>query len=79
MGRALAAEFLISMPTPAEVRVAEKDGNMAMSGMIKTMPHVVRRSTLIGSLYLVGTVSKLVENTIHKRITKNPFLLDVYL
>jgi len=46
MGRALAADFLISMPTPAQVRVADKDGNMAMSGMIKIMPCVVRRSRL---------------------------------
>ena len=62
MGRALVAEFLVSMPTPAEVRVAEKDGNMAMSGMIKTMPHVVS-STITDSLsLLVYTRNKLVEN-----------------
>jgi len=29
---------------PAQVRVADKDGNMPMSGMIKIMPRVVRKS-----------------------------------
>ncbi len=41
MGRSLAADYLISLPKPAQVRVAERDGNMAISSMIKTMPLVV--------------------------------------
>ena len=41
MGRILAADYLISLPKPAEVRVSEKNGNMAISAMIKTMPCVV--------------------------------------
>ena len=41
LGRALAADYLISLPTPAEVRKEDRDGNTAMSAMIRTIPRVV--------------------------------------
>ena len=43
LGRAMAAEYLISLPSSADVRVEDKNGNMAMSAMIRTMPRVVRQ------------------------------------
>ena len=41
LGRLLAADYLISLPAPAQIRVTEKNGDMAISAMIKTMPTVV--------------------------------------
>ena len=39
--RSLAADYLISLPALAQIRVTEKNGDMAISAMIKTMPKVV--------------------------------------
>ena len=39
--RSHAADYLISLPEPAQIRVTEQNGDMAISAMIKTMPKVV--------------------------------------
>ena len=45
--RSLAADYLISLPAPAQIRVMEQNGDMAISAMIKTMPKVVCYLTLL--------------------------------
>lgn len=41
LDRTVAAEYLLSLDPPAECRVTDKQGNHAITSMIRTMPQVV--------------------------------------
>jgi len=41
MHNSVSADYLLSFSPPPEVRIKDKDGNMAISAMIHSMPEVV--------------------------------------
>ena len=47
IGKIVSTNYLLSLTTPPDVRVKDKDGNMAISAMIHSMPRMVRIETSI--------------------------------